>query len=318
MKKIAIIRRNGLGDLLCAFPLVRYFQICEPGSHITLFVDRRNAPLIPYLPPVEEVVVFPSKGNKYLGAWRTASPFRGRFDLALSAKTSPMKLMNLFLHWLKAKERVAYVDSSWHSRLVNRPLPYDPTVMKVKHQALKALKMAAPQIDEIPQEFFPTLQLPQFEKRLKLPYPVVLASATTTRTTNRFNSIRYSRLLNRLHEENPIGVVIIGEAQDRVRAWQIAARLKTPYVVHFPRNFEEFMLFLEAADMYFVGDGGIAHLGAALGKPAVVLYGETNPIEWRPLSLKAETFYHPTHVDCINDEEIFQGLKRIRTRERDN
>jgi len=51
MKKIAVVRRNGLGDLLCAFPLINYFQKYQPDAQITLFVDKRNAPLIPYLPP---------------------------------------------------------------------------------------------------------------------------------------------------------------------------------------------------------------------------------------------------------------------------
>lgn len=318
MKKIAIIRRNGLGDLLCAFPLVRYFQTREPGSSITLFVDQRNAPLLPYLPPIDEVVVLPGKGNKYINAWRTARRFRGAFDLAVSAKTSPMKLMNLFLYWLKAKESIAYVDSSWHSRLVNRPLFYDPVIMKVKHQALKTLKMAAPHLDEIPKELFPTLRVPPTEKPFNLSSPVVLASATTTRPASRFNSQRYASLLNRLHEEEPISVVILGQDQDQNRARQIADRLKAPYLVHFPRNFEEFMLFLDAADLYFVGDGGIAHIGAALGKPAVVLYGETNPVEWRPLGSKTETFFHPVHVDHINDEAVYQALKRIRNCGREN
>ena len=113
-------------------------------------------------------------------------------------------------------------------------------------------------------------------------------------------------------------MLIIGKPQDKIRANAIASRLQPSHAVHFPRNFEELMLFLDTADFYFVGDGGIAHIGAALGKKAVVLYGETNPIEWRPLSKKVETFYHPTHVNHLNDEAIFQVLKRIRNSGRDN
>jgi ADP-heptose:LPS heptosyltransferase len=318
MNKIAIIRRNGLGDLLCAFPLVLHLQKLYPAAHITLFVDQRNVPLIPYLPPVVEVVVFPAKGNKYFNTWRTALRYRGKFDIAYSAKTSPMKLMNFFLHWLNATERVAYVDGKWHSRYVNRSIPYDPEEMKGEHQALKTLKMVSPDLTEVSEDLFPSLLVSGNIKPFSFPFPVVLASASTTRSASRLDPIKYARLLNRLHEDAPIAVVVIGQIQDRIRAEEIASHLKGPHLVHFPRNFDEFMLFLKAADSYFIGDGGIAHIGAALGKPSVVLYGETNPAEWRPLSKKALTFFHPEHVDYLNDEAIYQALKRIRTCGRDN
>src|ERR1700733_3395601 len=156
--KIAIVRRNGLGDLLCAYPLILYLQNKMQGASITLFIDRRNAPLIPYLPPVDEFVVFPAKGNKYWNLFCMGRRYRKKFDLAISAKTSPMKLNNLFLYWLKAKERIAYVDKSWHSLLINRPLPFDPIVTRTMHQALKGLKTIAPELEEVPKKFYPTLR----------------------------------------------------------------------------------------------------------------------------------------------------------------
>lgn len=318
MKKIAIIRRNGLGDLLCAFPLIRFFQKTQPETHLTLFVDPRNAPLVPYLPPVDQVVVFPNSGNKYLNLWKTARAFRKTFDLAISAKTSPMKLMNFFLHWLKAQERLAYVDSSWHSRFINRPFPYDALTAKNQHQALKSLKMVAPQFDSIPEELYPRLHVPLTKKPFHLLSPVFLISASTMRAASRLDEERYAALLNRLHMEDPISVVVIGQKRDEKRAKQIAAHLKAPHFVHFPRNFDEFMLFLNAVDFYFVGDGGVAHIGAGLNKEGLVLYGETTPNEWRPLSNKMETLYHPTHVNYLKDEAIYQALKRIRNRGRDN
>lgn len=317
MDKVAIIRRNGLGDLLAAYPLILYLRRLYPHVAITLFVDGRNASLVPFLPPVEEVVVFPTKGNKYWNAWRTARRYRGQFDAALSAKTSPMKLMNCFLYWLKAPKRIAYVNSSWHSRLVNHPLSYDETAAKKLHQALKTLKMIAPELQEVPQEFYPRLSLPASIKStyrsLLLPFDeklILLASATTTRPASRFPVERYASLLNRLAKETPIHVLIVGQPQDEKRASSLAQKIEGSHSVHFPRNFEEFMVLLDASHLYFVGDGGVAHIGAALGKKAVVLFGETNPIEWAPLSKEVQTFYHPRHVEELPDEAIFNALKR--------
>jgi ADP-heptose:LPS heptosyltransferase len=311
---IAIIRRNGLGDLLCAFPMILFLKKKFPGSSLTLFVDQRNAPLIPYLPAVNKVVVLPNKGNKYWNLFRASRTFRNQFDLAISAKTSPMKLNNFFLYCLGAKERIAYVDESWHARLINRPVPYCHNEGK-RHQALKGLRLVAPELSEVPQEFYPMLTV---SKEIKSKYvikqptgvPIVLISATTTKPSNRLDIDRYASLLNRLHQESPIFVRIIGQKNDRLRADAIAMRLKMPTQVHFPRNFDEFMVLLDSSDLFFVGDGGVVHIGAALGKNLVALYGETSPEEWRPLSKKAEVFYDPTHVDRLPAQAIFEALKR--------
>lgn len=315
--EIGIIRRNGLGDLLCAYPLILFLQKTRPQDKITLFVDPRNAPLIPYLPPVNEVVVFPKKGNKYWIHFRATKGYRKKFDLAISAKTSPMRLTNFFLYWLKAKESIAYVDTSWHSRLVSRPLLYDPQVAQNLHQALKGLKTVAPDLEEVPEEFYPTLHVPDairqtYRTEPLSSDPIVAISASTTKPSSRLDVDRYAALLNHLHKCAPISVRIIGQSQDRERAQAIASRLRMPACVHFPRNFDEFMVLLDTSDLFFAGDGGVGHIGAALGKRGVALFGATSPVEWRPLSKKVETLFHPMHVDCLSYQVIFEALKRMR------
>ena len=313
--KIAIVRRNGLGDLLCAYPLVLYLQK-NRGASITLFVDQRNAPLIPYLPTVQHVAVFPAKGFKYGNMLGMALRYWKRFAIAISAKTSPMKLMNFFLFCLAAKERIAYVDKGWSSVLINHPLAFDPFLAKTQHQALKGLRMVDPTLNEVPEEFYPTVHIPQtIRDRYPLPYrflrPVILVSATTTNPASRLHAARYCALLNQLHTQCAFSVLITGQKSDCERAEAIAAGLQMEHSTHFPRNFDEFMVLLDAADVFFVGDGGVAHIGAALDKVAVVLFGETNPVEWSPLSKKVKTFYHPEHVDHLDDEAIFQALKSL-------
>ena len=324
---IGILRRNGLGDLLCAYPLILYFQKKYPASSITLFVDTRNAPLLPYLPAVNEVVVFPASGNKYWNHFRVAMRYRNQFDLAISAKTSPMKLSNLFLYWLKARERRAYVDKKWTSYLINHPTPYDPIQAEKKHQALKGLNLIEPEMEEVPKEFYPTLSIPEsikekYKIEFSLPHPIIHVSATINRPTSRFDPKRTASLLNRLHAVSPISVLVTGQKEDASHARAITASLRMPHLVHFPRNFDEFMVLIDRSDLFFVGDGGVAHIGAALGKEQVVLFAETNPIAWHPLSTKAEILYHPVHVDQISDIAIFQALmgklNRIMNCGRDN
>lgn len=308
MTKIAVIRRNGLGDLLCAYPLLLYLRQQNPSAHLTLFVDKSNAALVPFLSPVNEVVVFPSKGNKYWNMFRIARRYRKKFQIAVSAKTTPMKLMNFLLFCLHAEKRVAYVDpEKWHSRAVNVP-----KVVIQGHQALKTLKLIDPTFTTIPKEFYPKAHVSQSLKEkypLSLPdKPLLCISASNNRVASRLSIERHHLFLNQL--KGDFHVVIVGQKEDLERARALAKGLHASNSVHIPQNFEEFMVTLDACSLFFVCDGGVAHLGAALGKEQVVLYGCTDLQEWAPLTDKAALFYHPHHVDAIPEKEIQAALNQ--------
>ena len=103
--KIAIVRRNGLGDLLAVMPLVKLCKEKHPGCHVTLFVDHRNAPLLPYLEGFDEAIVIEPSKNKYISLLKTLLKNRHRsFDLVISARPTPMQWLNLFLAGLKTPE----------------------------------------------------------------------------------------------------------------------------------------------------------------------------------------------------------------------
>lgn len=88
----------------------------------------------------------------------------------------------------------------------------------------------------------------------------------------------------------------------------ISEQLKMPHVCCVPQNFDEFMVLQSYCDLYFISDGGTAHIGAGLGKHLVVLFGSTSPILWAPLSKKAVCLYHGDHVNMIDDNQIFAAL----------
>lgn len=102
--KIAILRRNGLGDLICTQPLIKYLQYTFPIAEIHLFLESNNNELADYLCPEITTHIIP-KGNKYITTLGTALKWRKlHFDIAISAKPTPMKLNNLFLWLLGAKK----------------------------------------------------------------------------------------------------------------------------------------------------------------------------------------------------------------------
>lgn len=304
-QQIGIVRRNGLGDLLCVMPLVNLCKQRFPGCQVTLFVDERGAPLLPYLEGVDQAVVLPSLPNKYASLLKTAWANRyKKFDLLISAKPSPMKLLNLFLYLLRGKNRIAYVDQAWHSRLINQPRAYDPK--EEKHQMIKSLRLLDPSFETVPASLQPHLKVtPSF----KFDQKTVLVSVTNNRLGSTLDADKTQRILNQV--KKPFKVIINCEPADFDRAKLLAKGLRMPSEVIPTPSFSTFISLIASVDAFFIGDGGIMHLAAALDKPQVVLFGGTKIWEWAPLSEKAICLADPHNVNFIPEETILQALEKI-------
>jgi ADP-heptose:LPS heptosyltransferase len=303
-KTIGIVRRNGLGDLLCVVPLILLCKERYPGCHITLFVDERGVPLTPYL-PVDDVVVMVASSNKYASLIATLWKERRRhFDLLISAKPSPMKWLNLFLYALNGKERVAYVDEAWHSKLINSPRPFFP--QEERHQMVKSLRLLDPTLEGVPSHLKPRLKVhPSFT----FSQPTLLISVTNNRLGSTLDSDKMQRLINRMTKK--FHIVINCELQDVKRAHLLASGLHVSSQVIPTPTFDQFMSLLASVDGCFIGDGGIMHLAAALDKPQVVLFGGTKVWEWAPLSDKAICLSDPHNVNFIPEENIQKALEEL-------
>jgi ADP-heptose:LPS heptosyltransferase len=277
-----------------------------PRAKVVLFIEKGSSCLIPFLEGPDEVVSISSERNKYFEiaklAWRLRAE---KFDLAISAKTTPMKLMNASLVAIGAKHRAAYVDRSWHSRLINHPRTHSKEV-KI-HQALRAIHLIDPEMEELPKRLFPTLKLPK--KTRLFSQRTLLISASNNRVGCTLPPEETAELLNALALKIPFAVAVSALTKDISKAWKIASLLKMEKGIFDTGNFDEFMALLNSADAVFVGDGGIGHLAAGLQKPSVLLYGGTKVWEWGPMSQKAIVLSHPHHVVDISREEIFKALE---------
>lgn len=309
--KVAILRRNGLGDLLAAFPMMAHLQELYPSLELTLFVEERNAMLCPYLNFNFNFVVLKSHGNKYFQLIRALQFRNMKFDMAISAKTSPMKLANLFLYFLGAKKRVAYVKESWDRSLINEKRKNETRPL---HQALKGLKLLDPSIKEIPNHYYPKLKRNEglIEKyRIIKKEPLLLISASTTQENNRLDPEKYAAALNSLAQVKEFSTVIIAEKRDEMRAFEIQNKLVRDAEVIIPSSFDHFMAILSQGDLAFFSDGGASHIAAALGLPLLVLFGGVDPKVWAPLSEKCRVLYHPVEVNQIEGNVLAEGLFEI-------
>ena len=305
--KIAIVRRNGLGDLLAVMPLVLLCKERFPGCHVTLFVDQRNAPLLPYLRGFDEVVIIEPSKNKYVSLLKTILKNRHReFDWVISARPTPMQWLNLFLRGLKTSRRRAVVDKSWHSRWINEPIQYEPHLQR--HQMVKSLRLLDPSFEEVQSHLKPQLHVKpsrQFDQ------PTLLISVSNHRIGSQLDSDKIAHHLNRAFEKYPFQVILNCEPSDLKRAEKVGEMLRMKYEIIPTPDFDQFMGLLASVDGSWTGDGGIMHLMGAFDKPQLVLFGKTELWEWAPLSKKAICIRHPANVNLIEKDVIQKGVEDL-------
>jgi ADP-heptose:LPS heptosyltransferase len=308
MKKIAIMRRNGFGDLLCAVPLMTHLKRLYPEAALTLFADVRHAELLPFLRCYDRAVVFPRRAKYFsvigTGLWNR----RERYDLAISAKPSPMKLANLFLGALAADRRVAVTDESWHSRLINDPRKRFEGRL---HQALKCLQLIEPSFDAVPTDLYPRLQLPDEPSGLP-PLPnkfLFVTSVTNNRPTSLLPFEKLANVINRLSEKRDIHVGISCQPNDIPKAATLSKMFHSESTIVPTKDLRSLLFLLAQTDLVLCGDGGLMHLAAAMNTPQVVLFGGTRPEEWAPLSDKATCLHHPSSVGEIDVDIITEALR---------
>lgn len=318
VRNVAVVRRNGLGDLLSTVPLLAYLRREASHARITLFVDRSNAVLLPYLTSYhDEAVVFPP-GNKYLAVLKTGLGHRGRFDVAISTKGGSMKLLDIFLYASGARERIAGAGTKWHTKLLTQPRELGN--VKHRHQSATVLRLLGDGIEKVPVDLYPRLTIPaentsRWEARVAealapLPGPRLLVSVTNNRPTSTLAPQKLARLLNSPHL-SPFGVVISCEPKDEDKALELQTQLVVPSIVYPTHTLDHFMVLFSMADIAFTGDGGVTHIAAGLGIPQLALFGRTNPTVWHPLSERARWLCDAEDVNNINEAEILMELGRL-------
>jgi len=308
IRRIAIIRRNGFGDVLCAIPLVLRCKELFPTASVTLFLEEKLAPFTPFLQGPDEIVLIPQGKNKYLSAMRVSFQQRKkRFDLAISAKTTPMKLMNFFLFGLRATYRASYVEKSWTDHWINLPKHVDPSPL---HQALKSIHLIDPDLTSLPERLYPTLQKIEQRPSLFL-QKTLLLSLSNNRAGSRLSLTRIATVCNELAQRHRFAVAISVLEQDEGLGKQLSSLLHMENKICITPVLQDFLALIQSADVVFSGDGGLVHLAAAMKKPSLFVFGGISPEQWGPLNRRAKVLFSPGHVMEIPQHLLILGLHEL-------
>ncbi len=275
--KFLVVCTLRLGDVLLTTPVARAIKRAHPHAVIDMLVLQGMEGVLEGNPDLRQVITVPHRAT-FWSRLKELWQLWKQYDIALTTVSSDRARMYCFLG-SKCSVGSYNPHSFWLSvGLLSRKIPFDDTGTHTLLMGLKLLDLI--QVPRVYTVIPPTAggglpaALPTRDFAVLHPYP-------------KFHYKRWTLsgwiYLAQLLQNQGLTVVLTGgstreevdydqQIADASQAINLAGQLRLAQTAD-----------LIAKARIFVGpDTGITHLAAALGIPAIALFGPTNPVKWGP------------------------------------
>jgi ADP-heptose:LPS heptosyltransferase len=342
--KILVIRRDNIGDLVCATPLLAALRRRYPEGHIAALVNSYNAGVLAGNPDVDAVHVYTKLKHRARGeSWfavlarrfRTLAALRREgFEYVVLAKSGFDKHGLALARRIRPRQIVGFAAPSGREgkeiSVPLAPLPYDEL-----HEVEVMMKLGAPLGVESPPgavRIFPSSEhvaawrerFPQFGQRAARPW---IALHISTRLPNRVWPVE--KFVGLARDLSPqAGIVLLwapGAADDprhpgddeSAAAFATSAGAQVRLIPAKTESLADLVAVLSLCDGFIGVDGGAMHVAAALGLPVVALF-ENLPAKkrhWHPWKVPHEIVSPETRdIADIPVDQVVQAWSRLAAR----
>ncbi|HZV62659.1 MAG TPA: lipopolysaccharide heptosyltransferase II [Methylophilaceae bacterium] len=331
-RNILCVRLDYLGDVLMTSPAMRAIRESLPGSSITLLTSPSGAAIAPYIPEIDDTIV-------YTPPWLKSSPVRDPdyqlemmetlrrrwFDAAIiftSFSQNPLPTA-LLCHLAKIPLRLAHCHENPYQLLTDWVLDLEPA-QGIRHEVRRQLDLVANVGIRSDNE---TLSMVVREKdkawirqRLGIDaqadQPWVMLHPGATAISRRYPPQHWSQVMAMLHEGLDARLMVTGDASEAglIEAIIEDAGLDASAVHSLAGQLDigKLAAAIATASVVISNNTGPAHMAAAIGTPLVDLYALTNP-QHTPWQAKTRVLFHDVpcrfcfksvcpkgHGDCLS------------------
>jgi heptosyltransferase-3 len=271
MKKALLVRFGGLGDLLVALPSIQLIRGKYPDARLTLACRQEYGALLRERGVVDEVAAEDSRlltplfsGKLEEGA--TLSDWLGSFDLIMG-----------WTHGRKGPDHFIQADPT-------EPGQLSRLFFRKTSQALG--ESSTPSIDEWARLPIGRLKTAEAAARTvggqgTKPYVVVHPGSGSE--SKRWPLSNFLRIIAGLGEHAIAGVIVTGEAEERMEAELGMTALPPNWTWLRRPGLSALAVLLGEAALYLGNDSGVTHLAAACGTAVIALFRRDLVTAWEPL-----------------------------------
>lgn len=304
--RILVVRRDNIGDLVCTTPLVGALRQRFPAAWIAVLANAYNAPVLSAHPDVDAIFLYRKLKHGGVGLLglaaervRLVRELRAkRLDYVFLAKTLFQRREFSFARLAAPAHIVGYAPLD---RAAPRALDHAVPEAGAEglHEVERVFRLArAIGIEGAP----PPARLgvdPGEAARVRdamaargVRAPVVGVHLSARKPSQRWPAERFAALMRALHERQGASFVLFwspGPADhpqhpgDDEKAATVARATHDLPVLAWPtQELPALVAGLAACDRVVCSDGGAMHVAAALGKPIVCFFGNSDATLWRP------------------------------------
>ena len=281
---VLVWKLSALGDVILSTPSLRAIRRRFPTGRLTLIVGRSAYPVVARCPHLDEILIDDPQERGW-DPGRLARLRRrlrdGAFDWSIDLQNS--RKTHLMAWWAGIPVRLGYRRKfGW---LLNRGVRLPRVVLTpIAHQH-HLLRQAGIAPDGEALELWPA---PQDEARVRQLLGVKEASERTPLVglhpggsgrwqTKRWDLDRWARVCDALTQRG-IQVVVTGGPEERRLGEELLRLTRTPpQVVIGETSLMELACLIKRCDVFLAHDSSSLHVAAAVGTPAVALFGPTDP-----------------------------------------
>jgi ADP-heptose:LPS heptosyltransferase len=268
-KKVLVIKLCCLGDIVQTTPALRAFH--EAGLEVHLLCSKWVKDIAGMVPFIDKTHVIDA-GNPLSAAAALFRMRREKFDIAVNFHRD---LKSFIFMKLAGARLTAGFEWKGSGGMVDRAFKFNPDIHETQRYLSVARGLGFKTDNEYTQLSAVPSELDGASGRLKIGiFPAGGSNPGTVMPTKIWPAEKFNALI-RMLEENNAAVYAFGSVQDRPSVEN--AVKGTGAKIMITRAIGEFASYAAGLDAFVASDTGPLHIAAALGIPAIGIFGPTSP-----------------------------------------
>jgi lipopolysaccharide heptosyltransferase I len=295
-----VVRLGALGDVVHTIPAVAAMRVAMPDARIDWLVEAKHRAIVDLVPSVDRVVTLE---GRTIAAWvdairrlretryEVALDFQGLMKSAVFARASGAPRVAGFSIWhLREKSARPFYSETDQAGSHSEADATVHVIQKNLH-LLKVLGITTDRV-EFPLMRVPSRALAEIRQRLgEVPFALINPGAAWP--NKRWPPQRFGEIATFLREVRGVASVVLWGPGEQALAQSIVEAAGGAAHLSPATDIPDLVEISRAAVLIVSGDTGPLHIAAAVGTPAVALYGPTDPNRngpWDPNDVKVSRF----------------------------
>ncbi|MCX9154710.1 glycosyltransferase family 9 protein [Niveibacterium sp. 24ML] len=317
MTSILIIRRDNIGDLVCTTPLISALRQRFPDARIDALVNSYNLPVVMRSPDLDEVFAYTKTHHRVRGSesalgvlWKRARlMFRLRqrkYDYVILANGGCMARPVRLARLIQPKHVIGFTEAG--NPLASRIDMGVPVERRPEHESEEIFRLLeplgitgkpGPLVVRTDADLQAGAQRTLNQQPWRKLRPTLAVHISARLPSQRWPAEHFIEALRNLAGQGEYQFMLFWSPGDEKnpmhpgddgKARQIIDALGAGFpLLPWPSTrLDELMAGLAICDGMLCSDGGAMHLGAALGLPMAVFFGESDATRWYPWGVPHE------------------------------